>query len=310
MRIVITGSTGALGCAAVRHLVPAGHDVVGLHRQDRGAAWLRRHGADPRSVDLFDAAAVALVLEGADAAIHLATSIPPVSKMARPRHWVMNDRLRREATRVLAAAAERVGVRQLLVASITFNYLDRGDRWISEDDPVAAVFEPTASALAAEQSVARFAACGGVGVALRFAQLYGPGPVSADHVRALQARKVPMVGDGANYVSSIHVDDAGSAVLAALTAPAGVYNVADDRPMRSRDRLLLQADAVGAPAPRQVSTRLARLFAGKAAHQLTVSQRVLNRRFRETTGWAPSYASIREGWPTVLQPEATERSAR
>lgn len=303
MRIIVTGATGAIGRAAVPRLVAAGHEVVGLHHQDHGAAWLRGQGAEPAQVDLFDEWKVGDVLRGADAAVHLATSIPPLAKMTRARHWAMNDRLRVDATRILADAAERVGVGQVIVESITFNYVDRGDRWVSEDDPVAAVFRPTASALVAEDRVARFAATGGVGVSLRFAQLYGPGGASADLVQALRARKVPLVGPGTNYVSSVHVDDAGAAVLAALAAPSGVYNVADDQPMRAGERVELQAEGVGAPEPRRISAGVAKLLVGKAVHQLTVSQRVLNRRFRDTTGWAPSHPSIRDGWPSVLRPE-------
>jgi nucleoside-diphosphate-sugar epimerase len=310
MRIIVTGATGAIGRATVPRLVAAGHDVVGLHQHDHGAAWLRSHGAEAVRVDLFDAAKVGDVLRGADAAVHLATSIPPLAKMTKARHWVMNDRLRSDATRILADAAERVGVGQLIIESITFNYVDRGDHWISEDDAVAAVFRPTASALVAEHHMTRFAAAGGVGVSLRFAQLYGPGTVSADLVEALRSRKVPLVGTGTNYVSSIHTDDAGTAVVAALAAPSGIYNIADDQPMRARDRLELQAGIVDAPTPRRISTGLAKLLAGKAVHQLTVSQRVLNRRYRDTTGWAPTYPSIRDGWPTVLHPESQERSAR
>jgi nucleoside-diphosphate-sugar epimerase len=158
--------------------------------------------------------------------------------------------------------------------------------------------------------VSRFAAAGGVGVSLRFAQLYGPGGASAELVHALRARKVPLIGAGTNYVSSIHTDDAGAAVVAALAAPSGIYNVADDQPMRARARVEFQADAVAAPAPREVSAALATLLVGKAVQQLTVSQRVLNRRFRDTTGWTPSYPSLRDGWPTVLRRESQERSAR
>jgi nucleoside-diphosphate-sugar epimerase len=310
MRIIVTGATGAIGRATVPRLVAAGHDVVGLHHHDQGAAWLRRHGAEAVQVDVFDSAKVGDVLRGADAAIHLATSIPPLTKMAKARHWVMNDRLRSDATRILADAAERVGVGQVIVESITFNYVDRGDHWISEDDAVAAVFRPTASALVAEDRVSRFAESGGVGVSLRFAQLYGPGGASADLVQALRARKVPLIGPGTNYVSNIHVDDAGAAVVAALGAPSGVYNVADDQPMRAGDRVGFQAESVGAPAPRKISAGVAKLLVGKAVHQLTVSQRVLNRRFRDTTGWAPSYPSMRDGWPGVLRTESPERSTR
>jgi nucleoside-diphosphate-sugar epimerase len=310
MRIIVTGATGAIGRATIPRLVAAGHDVVGLHHHDHGAEWLRRRGAEPAKVDLFDSAQVGAVLRGADAAIHLATSIPSLAKMTKERQWAMNDRLRSDATRVLVDSANRVGVGQVIVESITLNYLDRGDHWISEDDAVAAVFRPTESALVAEHLVTRFAAAGGVGVSLRFAQLYGPGGASSDLIQALRARKVPLVGAGTNYVSSIHTDDAGAAVAAALAVPSGIYNVADDQPMRARDRLEIQTEAVGAPAPRKISTRFAKLLVGRAVHQLTVSQRVLNRRFRDTTGWAPSYPSIRDGWTTVLHTESPERSAR
>lgn len=310
MRIVVTGATGALGRAAVPRLVAAGHDVVGLHHHDVGAAWLRGQGADAARINLFDGDQVANVLRGADAAVHLATSIPKRARMAKVRHWAMNDRLRGDATSVLANAAERVGVRQLIFESITFNYVDRDDHWISEDDPVAAVFPPTASALVGEHHVARFAASGGTGVSLRFAELYGPSGASTDLVEALRTRKSPIVGAGTNYVSSVHADDAAAAVVAALATPSGIYNIADDQPVRSRDRVEFLAATVGGPSPRHIPAVLCNLIVGRATHLLTVSQRVLNRRFRDTTGWAPSYPSIREGWPTVLQAESEQRSAR
>lgn len=310
MRIVVTGATGAIGRATVPRLIAAGHDVVGLYHQPSSSEWLRHRGVEPQHVDLFDPHQMDEVLCGAEVAIHLATSIPPVAKMAKARHWAMNDRLRADATRVLTAAAHRVGVRQVIVESITFNYVDRGDHWISEDDPVSSVFTPTASALVAEHWVDHFAARGGVGVTLRFAQLYGPGRVSAGVVAALRSRKIPLVGNGHNYVSSIHVDDAGAAVVAALSATSGIYNVGDDQPLRIRDRLELQARAVSAPEPRRVSIGLASLLVGKAAHQLTVSQRVLNRRLRERTGWTPTHPSIRDGWATVLADEPADHSAR
>ena len=38
----------------------------------------------------------------------------------------------------------------------------------------------------------------------------------------------PMIGPADGYRASIHVDDAATAVVAALDAPAGAYNVADE----------------------------------------------------------------------------------
>jgi hypothetical protein len=31
----------------------------------------------------------------------------------------------------------------------------------------------------------------------------------------------------------------------------------------------------------------------------TASQRVSNRKFREASGWAPAYPSVREGWAAI-----------
>lgn len=300
MRIVITGATGVIGRETVPRLVADGHHVVGLHRRPQGAAWLHEVGAEARQTDLFDRWNMAAVLEDADAVVHLATAIPPLSTMAKPQSWAMNDRLRDRATATLVEAARRSRVPRVIVESISFNYADGGDRWLDEDAPLRPGFVATESAVTAERHVASFAADGGTGVALRFAQLYGPGAASSGLVEALRARKVPLVGAGDNFVSSVHVADAGAAVVASLGIPSGVYNVADDEPLRARERLELQAAALSAPRPRRVPAWLARSLVGDATHQLTVSQRVLNRRLRAVSGWTPSHASLREGWHSVV----------
>ena len=46
---------------------------------------------------------------------------------------------------------------------------------------------------------------------------------------------VPVLGRPDSYLSSIHVTDGGAAAEAALHAPAGVYNVADDEPLTKRE---------------------------------------------------------------------------
>lgn len=59
----------------------------------------------------------------------------------------------------------------------------------------------------------------------------------ADYVASVAARKLPIVGRGDNYVSHLHVADTATAITAALTAPAGVYNVSDDHPVTKRAEL-------------------------------------------------------------------------
>lgn len=299
MRIFITGATGVIGRAALPHLVQAGHSVTAVHRSADGKHFLEHHGARAAVVDLFDPAAVNEAVADADAVIHLATAIPPMAKMTRTRHWAVNDRLRTDATRNLVDGSIAASVGSLIVESITFNYVDGGSDWIDEDHPVDPPFRATASALIAESEVARFAATGRRGVALRMSQLYGPGRASDELLDRLRDRKVPLVGTGGNYVSNLHADDAGTAVAAALAVDSGCYNVSDDEPLTTADRLAVQVESIGAPAPRRVPVRLARILVGPATNLLTVSQRVLNRRFVEAAGWKPRYPSIRDGWPTA-----------
>ena len=106
-------------------------------------------------------------------------------------------------------------------------------------------------------------------------------------------------GPGRSSFSSVSHDDAAAAVVAALTVPAGIYNVADDQPLRHREFVDALADAIGrpAPAPRPGGAgeprRLDRALIAR-------SQRISNRKLRDASGWAPVYPSVREGFPAAL----------
>jgi nucleoside-diphosphate-sugar epimerase len=150
--------------------------------------------------------------------------------------------------------------------------------------------------------VDRLSSSGGTGVVLRLGRLYGPGRASKDVCDAVLRRRVPIIGRGVNYVSSLHSDDAGTAVAAAMFAPAGLYNVVDDAPVTSVRYWTALADALGARRPRRIPAFVARLALGGAARYVTVSQRVSNHRFRQVTGWAPRYPSVEQGWPASVAP--------
>ena len=109
-----------------------------------------------------------------------------------------------------------------------------------------------------------------------------------------------MPGSPAAFFSSIHHDDAASAVVAALRARAGAYNVSDDEPLRRREYVDALAAAIGAPPPRLLPAWLTR-FGGSITELLSRSLRISNRKLREETGWAPTLPSVREGWPAVVR---------
>lgn len=302
--VFVTGATGELGSATIPHLLGAGHEVRGVARSDDKAARLAAAGVEPVRVDVFDGPALHDAVRGADAVLHLATSIPPMKHARRRSAWETNDRLRTETTRLLVDAALASGAHTLVAESITFPYRAAGDDWIDESSPYDA--RPWLASVAdLEDEVARFAAGGGQGVALRFGAFVGPTARSTDEQLAVASRGIaPVVGRPDAYFSVIHTDDAGTAVAAALDAPAGVYNVVDDEPLRRRDHVDAFAQAFGLRRPRFAPGPLQRLATGPAGEVLGRSQRVSNRRLRDVTGWAPRHASAREAWVDVARRRA------
>jgi nucleoside-diphosphate-sugar epimerase len=205
LRLLATGGTGVLGCALRPLAEAAGRELEMPGREE---------------LDLFDPSAVADAVRDVDGILHLATRIRTVEQLSDPDAWHENDRLRTDASRILVDAAVAAGVAVYIQPTVTFVYPADGP--VSEDTPVGEVIPILRSALAAEQQTERFARAGGRGVVLRFGWLYGPG-TGNDQPR----------GD---FGASLHVSDAGRALLLALSLPSGIYNVCRDGERVSNER--------------------------------------------------------------------------
>lgn len=299
MKVFLAGATGVIGHRAVGRLVEAGHEVSAVARTPAKAELARRLGARPVAVDLFDPGAVRAAVDGHDAAVNLATHIPPATRSTLPGAWAENDRIRREVSAHLASAVLDSGASVFVQESITFPYADRGGSWIDEDTPIDAPAMATSTA-AAEAAARRVAESGRTGIVLRFAQFYAADSAhSITFVKAVRKRLAPVLGRPDSYISSIHADDAASAVVAALAAPSGTYNVADDEPVTRRAYAEALAAALGVKPPHFAPAGLAKL-GGSAASMLARSQRISNQRFARASGWRPRYESVRVGWPAVV----------
>ncbi|MEO6026856.1 MAG: NAD-dependent epimerase/dehydratase family protein [Candidatus Binatia bacterium] len=299
MRVFIAGGTGTLGRPTIRLLRAAGHEVHALARTAERCAPLRELGAEPVVGDLFDLRAMTETLAGMDAVLHLATRIPPLAQMRKLAAWRDNDRLRSQGASVLVSAAIAAKAKIYLQESITFLYQSLGDTQLFETAPLDAP-QPLASAREAERETARFTARGGQGIVLRFGAFYGAdAPSTRDTVKLARRRMFPIIGSGDHYFSSIHVDDAAAAVVAALAIPGGVYNVVDDEPMPMRDYMAAFTSAFGFKPAWRLPLWLARLVLGTGTDALTRSQRVNNTMFKAVAAWTPTYPSVRQGWPAV-----------
>lgn len=300
MKVFVTGGTGTLGRPAVSALVEAGHEVRAAARSDASAAAVRELGATPVLIeDLFDKGEIERAVEGCEAIAHLATRVPPLRQMRKRGAWRDNDRLRSQGSSILVNAALAAGIRIYVQPSVTLLYQDLGDTVLYESAPVDAPW-PLSSARDAEREASRITARGGEGIVLRCSSFYGAEVASTHEMVGLARwRLLPLLGTGEQYVSSIHVADAATAVVAALTVRAGIYNVTDDEPLPAKIQLEAFTQAFGFKSPRRVSARTARLLLGPAAEIFGRSQRVDNTMFRSASGWAPQHASVREGWPAV-----------
>jgi nucleoside-diphosphate-sugar epimerase len=281
-------------------LVGGGHAVTAAARSPEQGAALSRTGAAVACVSLFDRERLAGAVCGHDAIVNLATHMPPsLARMFLPGAWHQNDRIRREGSANLVEVALAAAIPRFVQESFAPAYADHRDAWIDESWPI----QPgryNRSVLDAEASARRFTEAGGVGVVLRFASFYGPDAYQlAGLLRAIKHGVALFPGPAASFCSSVAHDDAATAVLVALAAPAGIYNVADDQPLRHREYVDALADAAGAPHARLPPPWMATL-GGSLGRLLARSQRISNRKLRETCAWAPRYASVREGFPVAV----------
>jgi nucleoside-diphosphate-sugar epimerase len=308
MRVFMTGATGVIGRRAVPLLVRAGHQVTAVARSPHNHETLRQLGALPVQADLFDVESLRRAMVRHDAVVNLATHVPSsATKMLMRWAWRENDRIRKEASRAIATAARAVGLARMIQESFGLIYADHGAAWIDESMPVSPVGY-TESVLDAERSANEFTESGGTGVILRFAALYGPDSTLLEMIRVLRKGWSPLPGNPHGYFSSLAQDDAAAAVVAALNAPAGTYNIGDDQPLRRGEWVDSLADALGLPRPKRIPSWMA-MLGGPALRFMSRSERISNRKFREAVGWSPQYQNAGDAWSDVLESLHGSRAA-
>src|ERR1700683_3778659 len=162
----------------------------------------RALGAAPVGPDGRDAAAVgeAVAKAGPEVVVHEMTAIPPAFGLRHfDRTFAVTNELRTRGLDHLLAAAAAAGAARFIAQSYTGwpNARTGGLVKTEEDpldpDPPAGQRESLAAIRHLEQAV--LGATGLTGVALRYANLYGPG--ASDQVVAMIAkRRFPVIGDG------------------------------------------------------------------------------------------------------------------
>jgi nucleoside-diphosphate-sugar epimerase len=313
MRVLVAGVTGVLGVPLVRRLIAEGHVVTGLCRTHRRTSTVEALGVRAVVADALDGSAVRSAVVGArpHAIVHALTALPPRGPL-RAADLDATNALRVTGTRNLLAAAVAAGTRRLVVESMVFVYGfgDLGDAPLTEDGPTARRvpkrwLQPSIDALVSEETQVHDATSAGHidGVVLRFGGFYGPGTGFDTMVEMLRRRALPFVSHARSRgVPWIHIDDAVSAVVAALQhgQPGSTYNIVDDRPAPAGELIRHLAREVGAPQPWSVPGWVVRLSAPFVATAwLDTTLIVSNAKAKRELGWVPQFPTYREG---IVQP--------
>lgn len=293
VKVVVSGGTGVIGRAAVRALLDAGHEVDVLARSAANIDRITGLGARPVSADLFDVESLVRIYDGADAAVNLATEVPVGYAAAWPAAWKHNDQLRTRAVANVATAARTAGVRRIVQESASFVYADAGDAWITERDPIE-ITPATEPVAVGESHVQDYAGGFRAGVLLRFGCILGDDPLTKFWLKAAATGRPVGIGSPDAWTHLVHTDDLGTAVLAALHAPSGVYNVGA-APVRRAELVEGFAKAVGASEGGYLGPVLRRLAGGRI-EPMTRSLRVSSDHFAAQTGWQPTRPAFDPAW--------------
>jgi len=312
MRVLVTGASGMLGGAVARLLVQQGHTVTTLQRRPSGV-----DGATDLCGSITDDGVLEAAAEGKDGIIHLAAKVSFTGRAAE------FDEVNIEGTRRLLAAAKEAGVPDFVFVSSP-SVANSGAAIVGlgagPADPAHAHGDYARTKGAAEVLALAADSPGFRVAAVRPHIVWGPGDTQlVERVLARAAvGRLPLLDAGAALIDTTYVDNAASAIVAALgrmdhvRGQAVVVSNGEPRPVGELIAGICAAAGVAAPSwvlPGAVARGVGAVvekvwvWAGRKeeppmtrflAEQLSTAHWFDQRRTRELLDWAPE-VSLDEG---------------
>jgi nucleoside-diphosphate-sugar epimerase len=249
LRVAVTGASGFVGRSFVRYASALGHEIVGLVRNEVGAATVVADGGRPAVVPDLVAEALGPALAGCRALLHLA-------QIGAERHGATYEAVNVRGTQAVAAAARAAGVsRALLFSGLGVAHYGQKARCTNRY---------FLSKLEAEMALFR---SGLEVVVFRPSYVVGPGnPFVLGVLHELASGMVEQPGDGSFRMQPVSVRDAMALAWAAIERPplptfrgGGpvplVYDLVGPEAVSYRqflERLAVVARAMGKPAALQI----------------------------------------------------------
>lgn len=279
MDVFITGGSGYIGSAVIRHLVRAGHGVSALVRSDASADLVSGLGAEAVRGDLTDAPVLTEAASRADAAIHLAAT---------------ND--------ADGASADLAAARAILAGLDGKPYVHTSGVWVYGDtDGVATETSPlappaiTAWRVENEREVLGSAETGGHPILVIPGLVWGGGAGLVPMFVAGDG-KLRHLGDGGTHWSLVHVDDLAALYVLALGAEAGASYIGVADVLTQRDVAVALSQAPGLPDEvASWSIEEARAAFGALADAMALDQLATGAKARRELDWSPQHADARAG---------------
>lgn len=229
-KIFVTGATGLIGTKLTKRLIEEGYEVAGLTTSEKGKEKLDNAGVKAYIGNIleYDTIEKSIGDFKPDIIMNEITDLKQVDMSA-------NTKVRIEGTRNLVEAAIKHDVPHIQSQSIAFVY-EAGDTLATEetslDYDASGDRKITVDGVEGlEKESARL----NKHVILRYGLLYGPstwygkgGMIYNQFING----EVTMT-DGVQ--SFIHIDDAVETAIQALNFESGIYNVADDEPVKGDD---------------------------------------------------------------------------
>jgi nucleoside-diphosphate-sugar epimerase len=306
-RYLIAGAAGYVGSRLAEHLLGQGHAVRGLVRDPEKETVERLAGLGMAvwQGDLTEPDSLVGVTNGVEYVYNLTS-----------RFVLENGSVRRvflDGNRNLIAACSRARtVRSYIFTSNAAPYGDRGDAWLTEDTPVAPCYPLGQVMVEAEQAIMELVRAHHFpAMILRVGTVYGP---ERDFVDAVLSGTATLIGDGANFIPRIQIDDLVSILdrVALEGQPGAIYNVADDEPARAAELYGEVRSRLGMVPPRTFP-KAGALFAGmdpSVVGMASASARLSNQRIKQELNLTLRYPSFRDWLDERLgEPRLIEREA-
>lgn len=312
MRVLVTGATSLLGRVTAERLIARGDEVTVMQRRPSGLGCREVLG------DIADLAVVNRAAAGQDVVVHLAAKVDVVGP------WSAYMETNVSGTRHVLAACRGAGVGRLVHVSSP-SVAHSGSALVGAGagpaDPERARGRYARSKAIAELEALAADSPGLAVLAVRPHLVWGPGDTQlvGRIVERATTGRLPVIGSGAALIDSTYIDNAATALVAAVDRCGRVHGealvVSNGEPRPASELIARICRAAGVPQPRRKVPLALAWLAGAAvetvwastgrqstppitrfvAEQLATSHWFDQRRTRSLLAWRPE-VSLDQGF--------------